>query len=394
MSKLQARRTSLPIFLKCLILIVGICAVLSAALTVMSLRTSGQIALEAARSLGASITGSTAQQIAAPLKFGDLAQVEEKLEAVIDSTALATLSVVVAQGAVVAHQGKDSAFQAIEALARQAADTGEEVVSPDGLLVAVPIFGGKERTVLGGLGVVWSPAALESTVADDLKISIAVSAAIALVMSALGTWAVRRIVTSPLNRIILRTSDMARGDFATPVPYLDRGDEIGNTATALENLRTRLDAAEIAKVDAMFRGAGFQGSTAAMMLCDTGMTITHCNTAMIGLVRNNLDDFRVVVPSFDPDSLVGMNADLFHRRPEGPRRRMAEASFPIDIDITIGGRLMNLVLNRIEGEEGATMGYVLEWLDVTEQRKTAAVLASLNRRSCARTSAPMDCSRQ
>ncbi len=377
MSTSQASRTSLPIFLKCLILIAAICAVLSTALTVLSLRTSGQIAIDAARSLGASITVATAQQIAAPLKFGDTDQVENRLEAVIDSTDLATLAVVVAQGAVVAQQGKDSDLDAIETLARQAADTGEEIVSPDGLLVGVPIFGGKDGTVLGGLGVVWSPAALEATVADDLKLGIAVSAAIALIMSALGTWAVRHIVTSPLNRIIVRTSAMAQGDFASSVPYLERGDEIGKTATALETLRTRLDEAEIAKVDAMFRGAGFQGSTAAMMLCDTDMTVTHCNTAMIDLVRDNLDDFRVVVPSFDPDQLVGMNADLFHRKPEGPRRRMAEASFPIDIDITIGGVLMNLVLNRIEGDKGATMGYVLEWLDVTEQRKTAAVLASL-----------------
>ena len=371
-----ARRTSLPIFLKCLFIFVGTCAVLSIALTAMSVRTSSRIALGATQSLGASITEATAQQIAAPLKFGDAVQVDERVEAMVESTDLAVVSVVVAHGDVVGHHGSEDSAE-IEAMARQAADGGVEVVSPDGLLIALPIIGGKDRTVVGGLGVAWSPSALEAMVARDLKLGIGVSALVALIASALGMWAVRHIVTQPLHRIILRTSAMAKGDFATPVPYLDRGDEIGKTATALEALRGRLDEAEVAKVDAMFRGAAFQSSTAAMMLCDTDMTVTHCNSAMVDLVRLNLDDFRVVVPSFDPDGLVGMSADIFHRHPSHQRKRMAEASYPLDVDITIGGLLMNLVLNRIEGTDGATAGYVLEWQDVTEQRKTAAVLASL-----------------
>ncbi|MCU0855643.1 MAG: methyl-accepting chemotaxis protein, partial [Rhodobacteraceae bacterium] len=58
----------------------------------------------------------------------------------------------------------------------------------------------------------------------------------------------------------------------------------------------------------------------------------------------------------------------------------APGALPMSSDIRVGSRIMQLRINGIEDAEGAVAGYVVEWADVTVQRRDAAVLRGLEAR--------------
>ena len=118
----------------------------------------------------------------------------------------------------------------------------------------------------------------------------------------------------------------------------------------------------------------------AIMLADGDLRITYLNEAARRLFADNLAEFRVAWPNFDPDALVGVCADMFHQNPAHQRQLLANpANLPYSADISVGQLKISLSINAMAGAQGKPDGFLLEWGDVTERRIQASLVQALNR---------------
>lgn len=188
-----------------------------------------------------------------------------------------------------------------------------------------------------------------------------------------------RSISRPLTRVGKAMETVSDGDYTVEVPGTDRGDEIGGIAGALENFRGALAAAEQSTRDGLFKGAAFEGSSAALMMMNNDFIITFTNAAMQDLLVENTKLFRERYPSFDPKTIQGLNIDIFHGRPEHIRRILSDPSnFPYHADMKMGESYFALVINSVLDGEGQQIGCVIEWSDVTDERKRSAFIEMLD----------------
>ena len=375
------RRKSLPIFAKCLIILFGTCGILAATLTVLSDRTSNHVAKTAVETLGSSITNISASQIAGPVRFRDAEALEARFQALISGTQMADGVVVVgADGQVLLRLPEDLSAEmgaALTGYAEQIVALGTASSSQNGLLIAEPIMFGKDNAVIGAVAIKWNPTFLENSVRQERLVALGAGLAVTVVLSLLAMFAVRQTLSLPLTRMNERTNALANEDYTSDIPYTSRGDEIGQSAISLKTLRDKLAKAEDAKRGAFFKSAGFQSSSAAMILCDSDLCISHVNRSFLDLAERQIDAFTGHIPDFDPHALIGVSADVFHTRTNTSREMLENAPYPIETDIRMGQLLLGLVINKIVDSSDATAGYVLEWSEVTERRKRTAILQSL-----------------
>ncbi len=153
---------------------------------------------------------------------------------------------------------------------------------------------------------------------------------------------------------------------------------MGGLARSIEQLRENLSNAEQERKVAMFQSAGFGASSAAMLMCDLDMKISITNEAFSNLVQTHAEHIRSRAPHFDPDNILGQNADIFHDKPINNRESLENATFPHTTDIECGPITLNLTIGPIIDQTGVRQGYVLEWKDVTELRKNSAILEALD----------------
>lgn len=124
----------------------------------------------------------------------------------------------------------------------------------------------------------------------------------------------------------------------------------------------------------------FENSTAAMMTVDRDFVVTEVNQATKDLLFRNANTFASVWPSFDPRNIVGTCIDQFHKNPAHQRKQLADpANLPFKTDISVGELKFALNVGGIFDESGDYVGNIMEWADVTDARKNAGILESLDR---------------
>ena len=118
----------------------------------------------------------------------------------------------------------------------------------------------------------------------------------------------------------------------------------------------------------------------AVMIVDRNFLVTHVNNATRELLTRNRDNFRKIWPNFEPERIVGMCIDTFHRDPSHQRRMLADPSLlPHRVDIAVGDLQFSLTVHAALDEAGTYEGNVLEWQDVTAIRSQQGQLAAIDR---------------
>jgi methyl-accepting chemotaxis protein len=196
---------------------------------------------------------------------------------------------------------------------------------------------------------------------------------------ALIAYFIARTIARPLTHVETAMRTVSEGNYSVKVPGVDRGDEIGMIATALDEFRHALGRAEQATRDGLFKGAAFEGSSAALMMIDTDFNITYMNAATAKLMKENEENFRAMFGSFDADKIVGSNIDIFHRDPERIRAILSDTSkMPFSTDMKVGDVHFSLVVNSVVSLDGEQIGCVMEWQDATDIRTNQAVISALD----------------
>lgn len=380
-SQAPSTRKSLPIFAKCLIILVGASLMIAGALTLNAERGYNDIATFSVDTLAKGLTEVSAEQVGGSLKFKDVAAIQGRLANVTETTGMVKSYVVVdSKGTVVAAFPEDLGEAATAALSSQAVRTIEfegTVLSDDGFSIAAPIRFGKKNELIGGLAIEWQPDQIFTYIENQRLQNTGLSLALVLVLATAAGFLIRGMVTKPLEQLTERTVAMADGDLGSDVPQHDRGDEIGVTAQAIEHLRKNLDGAEAARLDAAFQRAGFQSSGTPTIICNAELVVTHANRAFRRFARQHIAEFQARCSDFDPEDFLNTAPDIFHAPLTEARQSLAGLEFPHEAEIGFGRMLFDLKLNEVLDENGVASGYVVEYENVTETRKTAAILKAL-----------------
>lgn len=376
-TKVTATGPRVSIFIKCLAILVVSTAAVAGTLSVMSNSAARSVAEHALKSTSESVTTLGAQALAGAVRFNKPDDAQQRIELLIshsDGEALGAV-VVRAEGEVLAVTGQTSSD--LENLARTAMETGAPAGLEGTYWTAVPIGTTDGKAATGALAVVWTPDVLYAEIATNRITSLLWTAALFLATLLISGVFLRQSISRPISALAKRTTAMADGDYESAIPSLRRKDEIGDTARQLNLLRDRLASAQAATREAVFQGAGFQASSAAMLMTDLNLVVTHHNSAFHDFASANADALKDRFPGFSPDDLTGLEVNVMHADPNRVRKILDNATFPHAVSIAIGERAVSLIINRVSDPEGNEAGYILEWSDITETRKNTAVLAAL-----------------
>ena len=364
--------------------VTAICAALAAGtLTALNYRSNHAQLSQIVRDRASAETPELADEIAGSLRFGRPDKVNEAFSDLIaHSGGSATLAIAVkADGTLFDDATQATATDpAMVELARRALDENRLVTAEDGYAAAAPVRFGESAEIVGAVATRWTPEPLLQRLREQEFQAVLISTAAFLLVVLAFMFFVSRVVTRPLGRIRSVIRSFADRDYSVPVPMQGRSDELGAIATSLEELRDTLARAQAAELDSTYKGAAFMGSSAAMVLVDRDMVVTHFNPRMVELFRAHAAGLRARVPNFDPGNILGLKVSQFHTerqhaRATGEMRNLGSGTF--STVITIGEARLSLSASAIRDSQGAAVGYVMEWVDVTQSWLNSAVIQAI-----------------
>lgn len=222
-----------------------------------------------------------------------------------------------------------------------------------------------------------SQAEILASVSQYVTNTLIFGAIILAVTAAIGLW-IAMGVSRPLRDVSHCIEEVCEQNYDITVPHTGRGDEIGDIGRSLEELRTRLSGTHALALEMSFKSAALEATSAALMMTDEDFTITYMNDAVKTMLHSRLEDFQVVAKDFDPDGLIGTNMDVFHGKPEMIRQLIQRPdALPFRTDIRVGSARLQIELNAVWNEDKEIAGLVVEWVDVTEERRKTAVLNAI-----------------
>lgn len=153
----------------------------------------------------------------------------------------------------------------------------------------------------------------------------------------------------------------------------DSGNYLGNALEWSNITEAKAKALEVSRLQ-----SAIDGSETALMMCDENRVITYCNPSVMSLLRNRLDDLRKVFPGMDLDKLVGTNIDGFHKSPAHQAGILSDPSrLPYKTQIKVLDLHFDLNATAIVDDNGNMIGNMVEWNDITEQKRGEEEIANL-----------------
>ncbi|MEM6825529.1 MAG: methyl-accepting chemotaxis protein [Pseudomonadota bacterium] len=383
MAKKMKMRLSDSIYVRVLFLVAFVSVTTTAVLTINAMQVASGVARGVVATLGAEYTFLLAQEGAGALKFGKT----DDLQALLDRTVeqldqkVDTAIVIDANGEIVASTANAGADVGVTRdVAQRALVEGTGTSDEEHLSYAAPVLFGQAEETIGAIAIHWSAGAVQADIAQQKTRSLAYGGAVLTVLLLAISFALKHMIAKPLKAIALAMQDVAEGRYDIEIPQYRRGNEIGVVARALESFRDKVaDAAETAK-EAAFKGAGFDSSSASLMIADADFNIVYANGSYLDLAKHHQNSMKSSVPAFDLDSVVGSNIDTFHKKPEMQRKMLAALDNDHGAELELGDAVFGLTISPIDGPDGARMGYVVEWKDVTAERRNSAVLETFETR--------------
>ena len=268
----------------------------------------------------------------------------------------------------------------LRALAEQAMSAGKTVTSPDGLLVATPVFNPMSGKPTGAVTSAWTAAQAHAKQRNAALLDVEIAFGIVFLAVISMAFVVRRSISMPIAELSEAVNRLARDDYDIEVRSARRKDELGEIGLAVLHLRDQLDVARQRARENRFRGTAFEASSTAVMMVDADLRIISVNDTVAEIIHRHEASFRTVSAEFDAAKIVGTEMDFFHAGPLRDRIRQLlfdPANLPYRTEIAIGEGRFRLTISRVENERGALDGFVVEWDDVTEEFMSEAILASI-----------------
>jgi methyl-accepting chemotaxis protein len=107
-----------------------------------------------------------------------------------------------------------------------------------------------------------------------------------------------------------------------------------------------------------------------VMVCDRNYTIVYVNKASVNTLTRRQDEIRKVFQNFDVTKVVGSCIDGYHKNPAHQRQLLDNPkNLPYRSEIKVGSLTLDLNAAAIMNDRGEYVGNVVEWSDITNQKK-------------------------
>ncbi|MEJ2017404.1 MAG: HAMP domain-containing protein, partial [Maritimibacter sp.] len=389
MKAIRLRKLRVPrvnsIFVKLAAFVAIVAAALSASISYEFTQSGMRVAKHQLSKTAAQVNTMQADALGDALHAGDLDAITTAIDFLTAQTEAQMLEAVIVapDGEVLLDYGVDDTHgEELAVLARQAIEDDWETVSEDGFSVAKTVVYGEDWETVGALATRWTIDAVAAEAWQENMRAIQVAVIVALIAIALSVLILRFWISKPMVALSRVVDKVSQEQYDVAVPSAKRGDELGDIGKSVVRLRDQLSAGIARITQNRFRGAAFEASGAAMMMVDDALKITQINRAGIALFSENRDNFRSVAADFDPDQIIGYDVASFH-----PRLSASELSellsdpenLPYEDEIGVGDLRLRLAISAVRDEHGASIGYVVEWMDETEEYLNRAVMGALDK---------------
>ncbi|OZG75289.1 hypothetical protein BTA51_02580 [Hahella sp. CCB-MM4] len=118
-------------------------------------------------------------------------------------------------------------------------------------------------------------------------------------------------------------------------------------------------------------------TASAIMVADEEFNIVYMNPAVTRTLKDAQSEIRKRVPQFDADKLLGQNIDFFHKNPAHQRQLLQSLTTPYDASLSLGDTLFDLTAGAIRDQNNSILGYVVEWRNVTQERRAEVEMTRL-----------------
>lgn len=368
------------IFIRCAGLVFASAVLVAAILSWMSYQSNSEVAKAGLQKQAAQVSGLVAGAAGGAIKFGKTDILDALFNDTISNSGGAAVgaSAVNLEGATVAATGTMMAGD-LASLAQRAVESETAVSSDDGLTLAAPARFGKENAIVGAIVITWSAERVYATLQANTIEALSVAFGSLLLVVLCATLFLRANIGKPLVRLTASLDELREGNYKCDIPATHRKDELGKIAKSLESLRKTLAEAALIQEEAAFKGAGFDGGSAAQGLIDAEFKIRYLNDAMLGELQGHADAFRSKFAGFDAGALIGMNISDFHSDPNEIRTLLSDPThLPYVTDLEIGEFVFRVAISSILDRDGGTLGYAIEAKDVTEDRATSAIFDAID----------------
>ena len=139
-------------------------------------------------------------------------------------------------------------------------------------------------------------------------------------------------------------------------------------------LLQRRDREQAALGDTLRIRTALDDVTTNVMIADRERNIVFVNRPLQQMLAAAESDLRRDLPQFDASNLIGRNIDIFHRNPAHQAKLLDTLATTYRAQISVGGRLLRLIVNPIVSTEGERQGFVVEWADRTLEAQVEAEL--------------------
>lgn len=143
------------------------------------------------------------------------------------------------------------------------------------------------------------------------------------------------------------------------------GEYLGNSLEWEDVTEKRKLETEMARIK-----TALDNTSTNVMVCDRNYTIVYVNKASVTTLRRREDEIRRVFPNFSVDKVLGSSIDSYHKNPAHQRQLLDNPkNLPHRSEIKVGTLTLDLNAAAITNEKGEYVGNVVEWSDITAQKK-------------------------
>lgn len=193
------------------------------------------------------------------------------------------------------------------------------------------------------------------------------------------TTLLSRSLSRPLERVSVAMESVRNGDYTIDVPDMERGDEIGGIARVLESFKCSLGEAEQLAIDARLKGTGFENARAPIMILSLDAEVSYANSAVRQLLQNLGPDLESAGCDRFEGDIVGASVGVLHPEPAAliAAIRNPQQSAYREL-LELGPKYIEITVSAVVDDAGTPVGSVLEYDDVTEAQRGAAIVDSIN----------------
>ena len=176
-------------------------------------------------------------------------------------------------------------------------------------------------------------------------------------------------VSGSIARLSASMTRLSQDDYEVEIAGVGRKDEIGAMARCVEVFKQNGLSAIASFRDNLRVKTALDNASTNVMVSDVNGKIIYANQAVQSMMKTAESDIRNALPNFEAAKIVGSSMDIFHKNPAHQKSMLERLTQTYRTAISVGGRHFNLIASPVLDPQGLRLGSVVEWADVTQERR-------------------------